>query len=50
MSDIPEKTSLSDTLASLLLENRQAIGLALFIAIYRSRDTVSVEDVNLMKW
>ena len=27
-----------------------AIGLALFIAIYRSRDTVSVEDVNLMKW
>lgn len=27
-----------------------AIGLALFIAIYRTRDTVSVEDVNLMKW
>lgn len=27
-----------------------AIGLALIIAIYRSRDTVNVEDVNLMKW
>lgn len=27
-----------------------AIGLALFIAIYRTRDTVSVEEVNLMKW
>jgi len=27
-----------------------AIGLALFIAIYRSRDTVSVEEINLMKW
>ena len=27
-----------------------AIGLALVIAIYRSRDTVNVEDVNLMKW
>ena len=27
-----------------------AIGLALMIAIYRSRDTVNVEDVNLMKW
>ncbi len=26
-----------------------AIGLALIIAIYRSRDTVNVEDVNLMK-
>ncbi len=27
-----------------------AIGLALVIAIYRSRDTVNVEEVNLMKW
>ncbi|MCW5854278.1 MAG: NADH-quinone oxidoreductase subunit NuoK [Anaerolineae bacterium] len=27
-----------------------AIGLALFIAIYRTRDTVNVEDINLMKW
>ncbi len=27
-----------------------AIGLALVLAIYRSRDTVNVEDVNLLKW
>jgi len=27
-----------------------AVGLALIIAIYRSRDTVNVEEVNLMKW
>ena len=27
-----------------------AVGLALIIAIYRSRDTVIVEDVDLMKW
>ena len=27
-----------------------AVGLALVIAIYRSRDTVIVEDVDLMKW
>ena len=27
-----------------------AIGLALIIAIYRSRDTVIVEDVDMMKW
>jgi NADH-quinone oxidoreductase subunit K len=27
-----------------------AIGLALIIAIYRSRDTVNVEEVNLLKW
>jgi NADH:ubiquinone oxidoreductase subunit K len=26
------------------------IGLAIFIAIYRSHDTVAVEDINLMKW
>ncbi len=27
-----------------------AVGLALTIAIYRSRDTVIVEDIDLMKW
>ncbi len=27
-----------------------AVGLALIIAIYRSRDTVNVEEVDLMKW
>jgi len=27
-----------------------AVGLALIIAIYRSRDTVIVEDVDIMKW
>jgi NADH-quinone oxidoreductase subunit K len=27
-----------------------AVGLALIIAIYRSRDTVVVEDIDLMKW
>ncbi|OGO42694.1 MAG: NADH-quinone oxidoreductase subunit K [Chloroflexi bacterium RBG_16_57_9] len=27
-----------------------AVGLALIIAIYRSRDTVNVEEINLMKW
>jgi NADH-quinone oxidoreductase subunit K len=27
-----------------------AIGLALIIAIYRSRDTVVVEDVDMLKW
>jgi NADH-quinone oxidoreductase subunit K len=27
-----------------------AVGLALIIAIYRSRDTVIVEDIDLMKW
>ncbi|MFQ6058689.1 MAG: NADH-quinone oxidoreductase subunit NuoK [Anaerolineae bacterium] len=27
-----------------------AVGLALVIAIYRSRDTVNVEEVDLMRW
>ena len=27
-----------------------AIGLALVIAVYRSRDTVNIENVDLMKW
>ncbi len=27
-----------------------AVGLALIMAIYRSRDTVIVEDIDMMKW
>ncbi|HDN79789.1 MAG: NADH-quinone oxidoreductase subunit NuoK [Chloroflexi bacterium] len=27
-----------------------AVGLALIVAIYRSRDTVNVEEVDLMRW
>jgi NADH-quinone oxidoreductase subunit K len=27
-----------------------AIGLAIIIALYRNRSTISVEDINLMKW
>ncbi len=27
-----------------------AVGLAIFIAVYRSRDTVNVEEIDLMKW
>jgi NADH:ubiquinone oxidoreductase subunit K len=27
-----------------------SVGLALITAIYRSRDTVNVEEVDLMKW
>jgi NADH-quinone oxidoreductase subunit K len=27
-----------------------AVGLALIIAIYRSRDTVNVEEIDLLKW
>ncbi|MFN8481536.1 MAG: NADH-quinone oxidoreductase subunit NuoK [Anaerolineae bacterium] len=27
-----------------------AVGLALFIAIYRTRDTVNVEEINLLKF
>lgn len=27
-----------------------AVGLALVIAIYRSRDTVNVEEIDLLKW
>lgn len=27
-----------------------AVGLALMITIFRSRDTINVEDMNLMKW
>ena len=27
-----------------------AVGLALFISIYRRRDTVIADDINLLKW
>jgi len=27
-----------------------AVGLALIVAIYRRRQSVAVEDVNLLKW
>lgn len=27
-----------------------AVGLALMINIYRSRETINVDDINLMKW
>jgi NADH-quinone oxidoreductase subunit K len=27
-----------------------AIGLAIIIALYRNRSTISVEDISLMKW
>lgn len=27
-----------------------AVGLALIISIYRSRSTVAIEDIDLMKW
>jgi len=27
-----------------------AVGLGIIIAIYRNRETVNVDDVNLMKW
>ncbi len=27
-----------------------AVGLAIVLAIYRARRTISVEDINLMKW
>jgi len=27
-----------------------AVGLALIIAVYRSRDTVNVEEIDLLKW
>lgn len=27
-----------------------AVGLALVIAIYRSRDTVNVEEIDILKW
>ena len=27
-----------------------AVGLAIFIALYRSRNTIVVEDINLLKW
>jgi len=27
-----------------------AVGLAIFVTIYRSRETVNVDEINLMKW
>lgn len=27
-----------------------AVGLAIFVAVYRSRDTVNVEEVDLLRW
>jgi len=27
-----------------------AVGLALMIAFYKNRETIDVEDINLMKW
>jgi NADH-quinone oxidoreductase subunit K len=27
-----------------------AVGLALMIAFYKNRESIDVEDVNLMKW
>jgi NADH:ubiquinone oxidoreductase subunit K len=27
-----------------------AVGLALFISIYRRRDTIAADEIDLMKW
>ncbi len=27
-----------------------AVGLAIFVTIYRSRETINVDEINLMKW
>jgi NADH-quinone oxidoreductase subunit K len=27
-----------------------AVGLAIFVMLYRSRETINVDDVNLLKW
>jgi NADH-quinone oxidoreductase subunit K len=27
-----------------------AVGLAIFVTIYRSRETINVDEVNLLKW
>jgi NADH-quinone oxidoreductase subunit K len=27
-----------------------AVGLGIIIALYRNRETINVDDVNLMKW
>jgi NADH-quinone oxidoreductase subunit K len=27
-----------------------AVGLAIFVIIYRSRETINVDEVNLLKW
>jgi NADH-quinone oxidoreductase subunit K len=27
-----------------------AVGLAIFVAIYRSRETINLDEINLLKW
>jgi NADH-quinone oxidoreductase subunit K len=27
-----------------------AVGLAIFVLLYRSRDTINVDEINLLKW
>ncbi len=27
-----------------------AVGLAIFVMIYRSRETINVDDINILKW
>ncbi len=27
-----------------------AVGLAIFVMIYRSRDTINVDEINILKW
>ncbi len=27
-----------------------AVGLAIFVAIYRSRETINVDEINILKW
>ncbi len=27
-----------------------AVGLAIFVMIYRSRETINIDEINLMKW
>jgi NADH-quinone oxidoreductase subunit K len=27
-----------------------AVGLAIFVMIYRSRETINVDEINLLKW
>jgi NADH-quinone oxidoreductase subunit K len=27
-----------------------AVGLAIFVMIYRSRETINVDEINILKW
>jgi len=27
-----------------------AVGLAIFVLLYRSRETINVDEINLLKW